>query len=70
MELSGWEKYQELVLYKLKENTDAVKDMAKEMHEMRNDISALKVKSAIAGGIAGIVGTGLVTAILTAFKPH
>lgn len=68
MELNGWEKYQELVLYKLKENTDAVKEVSKAVGNMQNEISALKVKAALAGGIAGIVGTGVVTAILTAFK--
>lgn len=68
MELSGWEKYQELVLYKLKENTDAVKELSKVVNDMKNDVSALKVKAALAGGVAGLVGTGLVSAILTAFK--
>jgi hypothetical protein len=68
MEMNGWEKYQELVLYKLKENTDAVKDIAKTMNDMKNDISALKVKATIAGGIAGIVATGISTMILTAMK--
>jgi len=31
-------------------------------------VEGLKVKAAIAGGLAGIVGTGLVTMILTVFK--
>lgn len=31
-------------------------------------LEGLKVKSAIMGGIAGIVGTALVTTIITAFK--
>lgn len=31
-------------------------------------VEGLKVKAAIAGGMAGIVGTGIVTAILAAFK--
>lgn len=31
-------------------------------------VEGLKVKAAIIGGIAGLVGTGVVTAVLTAFK--
>lgn len=31
-------------------------------------VEGLKVKAAIAGGMAGIVATGLVTTILTVFK--
>lgn len=68
MEQRGWEDYQELVLYKLHENTEAVKLMTKQMSDMSNEISGLKVKAAMAGGIAGIVGTGVVTMVLTAFK--
>lgn len=31
-------------------------------------VEGLKVKAAIAGGVAGLVGTGLVSLILTYFK--
>lgn len=34
------------------------------------EVAGLKVKAAIAGGLAGIVGTGVLTMILTAFKQH
>lgn len=32
------------------------------------EVEGLKVKAAVAGGMAGIVGTGVVTMILAAFK--
>lgn len=31
-------------------------------------LESLKVKAAIAGGVAGLVGTGIITAVLSAFK--
>lgn len=31
-------------------------------------VEGLKVKAAVAGGLAGLVGTGLVTMLLTYFK--
>ncbi len=35
---------------------------------LKEDVAGLKVKAAIAGGMAGLVGTGIVSMILAAFK--
>ena len=65
---NGWDEYKKLILHELEENTLTLKEVSKAISDIKSDVSALKVKAAVAGGIAGMVGTGLVTAILTVFK--
>ncbi len=45
-----------------------IKDIKKKLDIIIPVLEGLKVKSALAGGIAGVVGTALVTAILSAWK--
>ncbi len=75
MPKNDWNEYKQLFLAELiesKEFRTEVRAMVQRvdaaMGNINNEIGKLKVKAAIAGGIAGIVGTGLVTAVLTAFK--
>ncbi len=47
---------------------DQIKDINAKLDVLIPEVAGLKVKAAIAGGIAGLVGTGLVTMVLSAFK--
>lgn len=68
MPTNGWNEYKKLVLSDMQDNKVFRKEIRDMLTSMREDISALKVKATVAGGIAGIVGTGIVTMILSAFK--
>lgn len=47
---------------------DLVKEVRDDIKSLQKDVAGLKVKAAIAGGVAGLVGTGIVTMLLAAFK--
>ncbi len=68
MPKNNWDEYKKLFLSDRTENQDFRKEVREMLTEMKTDIGALKVKAAIAGGMAGLVGTGIVTMILSAFK--
>lgn len=66
-----WNAYRELFLHEMKENgkqfthiANALETLSKEIALLKIDIGQLKVKAAIAGGVAGIFGTSLITAIV------
>lgn len=68
MKPNGWDEYKKLILHEIQDNSKQIEKLTDLMNSMKSDIAALKVKAAVAGGIAGMVGTGIVTAIITAFK--
>lgn len=47
---------------------DEVRDVKVKVDKLIPVVEGLKVKAAIAGGVAGLIGTGLVTMLLSAFK--
>ncbi len=47
---------------------DLLNEVRNDIKGLKDDVAGLKVKAAIAGGVAGLVGTGIVTAVLTYFK--
>lgn len=68
---NDWNAYRELFLHELKENgkqfghiANSLEAMGKEIALIKVEIGQLKVKSAIAGGVAGVVGTSLLTALI------
>ena len=63
-----WDEYKKLILSELQDSKDFRKEVRIILSDLRNDVSNLKVKAAIVGGTAGLVGTGIVTAIISAFK--
>ena len=65
---NGFGNYKELILDEIKENRKWRESMYEAINNLRVDVGGLKVKAAVAGGAAGLVGTGLVSAILAAFK--
>ena len=64
---NGWDEYKKLILYKLDEQSKKLDVVGSTLADLGKDVSALKVKAAIAGGVAGIVGTGLMTSVLKFF---
>lgn len=72
---NDWNAYRELFLHEMKENgkqfihiTGALEALGRDVSSIKIDVGGLKVKAAVAGGIAGIVGTGLMTIIVRLFK--
>ncbi|KKN30159.1 hypothetical protein LCGC14_0836730 [marine sediment metagenome] len=66
-----WNAYRELFLHEMKENrkqfnhiADALKELSKEMAIIKIEIGQLKVKASLVGGIAGLIGAGLMTAVI------
>jgi len=66
-----WNAYRELFLHEMKENgkqfnhiADALEELGKEMAIIKIEIGQLKVKAGLAGGIAGILGAGLISAVI------
>ncbi len=75
MPKNDWNEYKQLFLAELIESKEfrtevraMVQRVDNAMGNINTEIGKLKVKAAIAGGIAGLVGTGIVTAVITAFK--
>ena len=66
--INDWNEYKQLFLAELNDSKEFRGEVRKALIKLTTNIEALKVKAAIAGGIAGIVGTGIVTAVFTAFK--
>lgn len=52
---SSWESYSRLVLKKLDEHEDVLKDISKELTNIRIDIGMLKVKSGLWGLVGGLI---------------
>ncbi len=75
MPKNDWNEYKQLFLAELIESKEfrtevraMVQRVDSAMGTINTEIGKLKVKAAVAGGLAGMVGTGLITAVLTAFK--
>lgn len=68
MEANGWDEYKKLIVFQLSENTKQIETVVSILGKMREDLAALKVKAAVAGGIAGMIGTGIITAIVRLWR--
>jgi len=68
MPKNDWNEYKKLLIHEMTENASFRKTVSEALTKLSEDVSGLKVKAAIAGGAAGIVGTGLMTAVLSAWK--
>ena len=47
---------------------ELLNEVRKDVKSLKDDVEGLKVKAAIAGGMAGLVGTGIVSAVIAWFK--
>ena len=52
---NGWTEYSKLVLSQLEEHGDVLKDINRELTNMRVEIGMLKVKSGVWGVIGGVI---------------
>ena len=65
---NGWAKYEKLFLSEMTDNKEFRKEMRELLPKIANDITTLKVKAAIAGGMAGMVGTALTAIFIKAWE--
>lgn len=67
-ETNGWHEYKRLLLSELEANKNFRTEMREMLSLLKDDVSGLKVKAALAGGFAGLVGTGLVSVVVSMWK--
>ena len=68
MPKNDWNEYKRLVISKFEDDVLFKKEVLMKLGTLHTDVSNLKVKAAIAGGMAGMVGTGVLTVVLNMFK--
>ncbi len=68
MPRNGWNDYKKLVLHEMEENGKRFEHISNTMLDLQKDVAGLKVKAALVGGIAGLVGTGLLTFVAKLFN--
>jgi len=71
MPKNNWGAYRELFLHEIKENgrqfnhiANALDELSKDITQINIKIERLNVKARLVGGIAGLLGAGLMTAII------
>lgn len=62
----SWGEYRRLVLAELKRLTEEIVGLRTSVQSLTLDVSGLKLKAAIAGGIAGMVGAAAIGSIVAA----
>lgn len=65
---NSWDEYRKLVEHEIQENGRRFDSLFKIVGDLRVDVAALKVKAAVVGGMAGLVGTGILSAIMKLWK--
>lgn len=65
-ETGDWAEYQRLVFFQLETLTDAVNELNKKVEGIKEDLTILKVKASLIGGLAGMV-VGIIATIITHF---
>lgn len=75
MPKNDWNQYKELFLHEMKENgkhfahvADVLESLRTDLAMVKMDVGGLKTKAAIAGGMAGVVGTAVVTLVISMLK--
>lgn len=68
MPKNDWNQYKELFLHKLEEDEKRWDKVFEMLSDLRSDVSGLKVKAAIAGGTAGVIGTAIITLVFSLWK--
>lgn len=65
MPKNDWNEYKKLILFEMQENGKRFQQITTVLDALKNDVSGLKVKAALAGGAAGIIGTAVVTTVVS-----
>jgi hypothetical protein len=60
---NGWSKYQMMILDRLNDLREVQKETESRLRSIENEITTLKVKSSIWGGVAGVVAAAVMMAI-------
>ncbi len=68
MPKNDWSQYKELFLHKLEEDEKRWEKAFEMLGRLTTDVSGLKLKAAIAGGAAGVIGTAVVTFVFSLLK--
>jgi len=68
MPKNDWNEYKKLILFEMQENGKRFQQITAVLDSLKTDVSGLKVKAAIVGGTAGVIGTALVTAAVSLWK--
>lgn len=68
MENNDWNEYKQLFLHEVEENSKRFDKVFETLQSLREDVGGLKVKAAIAGGTAGLIGTGIVSTLFHLWK--
>jgi hypothetical protein len=68
MPKNDWNQYKELFLHKLSEDEKRWEKAFELLDSLKADVGGLKIKAAIAGGAAGVVGTATITFVFNLFK--
>lgn len=75
MPKNDWNQYKQLFLYELGQNQRRREEDEKRwekvigtLETLTTDVHGLKIKAAMAGGAAGVVGTALVTFVFSLWK--
>lgn len=59
---NGWEEYQKLVIDKLENHAQQLKDIHADLVKIHEDIASLKVKSGVWGLVGGLIPSVIVIA--------
>ncbi len=68
MPKNDWNQYKELFLHKLEEDEKRWEKAFAVLDSLKADVGGLKMKAAIAGGAAGVIGTAVVTFVFSMLK--
>ena len=68
MPKNDWNEYKRLFLSDQIENKQFRLMVLDKLGTLSEEVSGLKVKAAVAGGMAGMVGTGLVSLVVSLWK--
>jgi len=72
MPRNDWNEYKKLVLFEMQENGKRFEKIATMIDSISTDVASLKTRSKMVagavGGAAGIIGTALVTTVVSLWK--
>ncbi len=68
MPKNDWNEYKKLILFEMQENGKRFQLITETLDSLKLDVGGLKMKAALAGGAAGVIGTALVTTVISLWK--
>jgi hypothetical protein len=68
MPKNDWNEYKKLVLAEMEQHGEKIDRVYAAIEQLREDVTGLKAKAAMMGGISGVIGTAVVTAIVELWR--